>query len=230
MTTQMTWITDAAFSVSNAEIFEADLEAKVSALQKEMTDLDARADRIRNDRDLSREGMEKRLAELYSEKAAFLSQFEQETLAKLHEAEQGQRNAMWSALDSHRFTTGDKSADEIRAVELRRWFMEVDPAHRENVYLEAVRSGDRELAQAIENAPRAFNLLPQSLVLEGQRQRAAKLRPDEAHMQADLSQLRQVMGHNFARAKKVLEPFKQVAIRAMPEIHDPMFRMAKGLR
>ena len=223
------WIVDAGFSASNFEVFENELTQKLAVIDAELVDLEKREAIIRANPELSHEGKEKAIAKLFGEKSVFLEKFRDEVMGKLNQATADRWQAMFQAVDNGRFSTGHPAADEVRAGEIRAWFKTVDPAMKEQVYRDALRAGDLETCQALENAPRIFGLLSDSLIQEGRTQRAAKIDPDTTVMHHDLTTFRQVMQHNFARMEKRLEPYKQTAIRAMPERFDDTYRQAKGI-
>lgn len=223
-----TWIDTAPFSVANAELFESELEKVVSNLDNELKDLEQRVANVRADTNLSKSGQDKKIAEIYGEKASYIQTMEENIRTKTLQAINKEEHVLAKALSENTFSTGHPAADEVRAREIRSWFNLQDPALRENIYLEAVSQGDTELTTAIERAPACFKLLPQSLITEGKRRRAAMVKPESATMHNDLKLLGEVSGHNFTRAKKALEPYRNIAMAADPEKFDPVIRMGQG--
>ena len=224
------FIDQANFSLDNFETFEPELERLSGLMQREVKDLESRVEKIKTDRNLSRAGMDEKLADVYAEKKEYFEKMRVDFENQYSEESFRVAERLNQALAENKFTTGDRAADEVRAQEIRRWFQGIDPVLREETLKAAVNSGDTELIDAVTSAPKCLNICPQSLVEHIQKQRAAKLSPGNANLSKDIETLKSTMHYNFIRVDKILEPLKRVAVSVRPEDFDPLFRLARGKR
>ena len=114
-----------------------------------------------------------------------------------------------------------KVLDFMAETEVRRALAEVDPLEREVILREAAAAGDREILQAVKNAPRFKPLAPPELIAELEAAQLEAARPDTA---------REVAAYDraIAEAEGALTGAEQ-HIRAAAGLEtDPLQEFVKG--
>lgn len=222
------FVAEGAFSLDNAEYFEARLEQQADLLSRHVENVLKRAEGIRADVDLSEEGKRKRLSDLYGQHADFLEalQEDQEGI-NLAKRKDEARQALALTLDPERQAM-DSARAELRAQEIRQHFKSLDPVFREDFYWQAIKRGDVETARALEDAPAFYDFLAPAVISEGQRYRQAAADPENAGFVQDVKTLESIQGYNLARAETALEDLKKVAQTVNPERFDPLVMQARG--
>lgn len=197
-------VEDAQFSIQNQDTFETMLSKYNSELSEVLTNYDADVAAIKADRSLSQIGQLEAIQTRAARAADFIAELDGrasqiDTEAAKHTA------AMADALGKDGWESPLGNVDTaLRQAELRAVLRDTDPLERQNLYRQAVATGDVELIQVFEQAHSLLGLLPQDLVAEQRKVRASRLAPDAAAMAGDLGRLRRVLAGNVGMAKQHL--------------------------
>lgn len=166
-------------SVFKMKLEAADREkaqSNIAFVAKLLDQYDAAISGINQNGDLSSQG---RVKAIMDTTARYLKNLEDQTSSVLAGLAQTIRESA-SALAQASRGADASVVSEMRAQEVRAWFVQIDDILRPQEYQKLIHAGNTLAARAIEDAPGA-PLLPADVVAEGQATRAANALPDRAY-------------------------------------------------
>ena len=169
----------------------------IAFIARQLDQYDAAVSEINQNGDLSAKG---RAAAILAKSDFYLKAMEAQTstvLAALT-AQIGSSNAKLNQAASG----PDASViSEMRAQEVRAWFVQIEPILRPQEYQKLIRAGNIAAAIAIENAP-AEPLLDMETIAEGRAARAARLMPNEAFSHQSATDVKDLLSSSLRFARK----------------------------
>lgn len=170
--------------------------------QKAVLTAQQRAGTISASEEFTTSGKRKQLAAVGAEASA--------NFARIVEQAKGYTANIAQLESKLQFATPQRKPEEqmaylLRQREIRDRLQGKDAVVLQNVYLEAIDQRKDELAEAMEEAPQGFTLLPVDIVAQGRRRRAELQNPEVAAKLRDLYTVRDTVEYAIREMRKDVE-------------------------